>query len=140
MTSTQIGLVQDSFAHVQGIAPLAARVFYQRLFTIDPSLRSMFRGGIAEQGKKLMQILSVAVNALRHIDQILPALEEMGRCHAASGVRDEHYATVAAAFLDTLENALGEAFTMEIEEAWMAMFEVVAVAMQRGAAGFSRAA
>ena len=140
MTAVQIGLVQDNFARVQSIAPLAARLFYERLFTIDPSLRTMFGGDLGEQGKKLMQILCVTVNALRHIDQILPAVEEMGRRHAQYGVRNEHYATVAAAFLDTLEDTLGKAFTTEAEDAWLAMFEVVAGAMQRGAARLPRAA
>src|SRR5438128_1668487 len=134
MNSKQIELVQSSFKMVQPIADQAARLFYQRLFEIDPSLRPMFRGDMEEQGRKLMQMIGVAVNALRRLDQVLPAVEDLGRRHAAYGVRDEHYETVAAALLWTLATGLGDAFTSEVSDAWVAMYGAVTSAMKRGAA------
>src|SRR5215510_7910048 len=120
MNSRQIELVQESFSKVQPIAVEAARLFYQRLFEIDPSLRPMFRGDIEEQGRKLMQIIGVAVGSLHHWDKVCPAVEEMGRRHAGFGVRNEHYETVAAALLWTLEQGLGkENFTGEVRASWV---------------------
>ncbi len=55
LTSTQKTLVQESFALIAPIADQSAALFYGRLFEIDPSLRRMFRGDMAEQRKKLMQ-------------------------------------------------------------------------------------
>src|SRR5215471_4091236 len=107
MTSRQIELVQESFQKVQAIAREAAQLFYDRLFAIDPALRPMFRGDLEEQGKKLMQVLATGVGALRRPEAILPALEELGRRHAAYGVTDDHYTTVATALLWTLEQGLG---------------------------------
>ena len=140
MTPRQIELVQASFKQVQPIAVEAARLFYERLFEIDPSLRPMFRGDLEEQGRKLMQMIGVAVGSLRRLEQIVPAVEDLGRRHAGYGVRDEHYATVAAALLWTLEAGLGEEFTPETRAAWAAMYEVVAAAMKRGAEGVGAAA
>ena len=135
MNSRQIELVQETFSKIQPIAVEAARLFYQRLFEIDPSLRPMFRGNIEEQGRKLMQIIGVAVGSLRQWDKIRPAVEEMGRRHAGYGVRDEHYATVAAALLLTLEQGLGtENFTDEVHDAWVAMYVMVSEAMKSDAA------
>jgi hemoglobin-like flavoprotein len=134
MTNTQIELVQTTFKSVQPIAETAAELFYKRLFEIDPSLRPMFRGDMQEQGRKLMQMLAVAVAGLTRFDQLLPAVEDMGRRHAGYGVRDEHYATVAQALLWTLEQGLGPAFTSEVREAWTTMYVAIATAMQRGAA------
>ena len=135
MNTREIELVQESFAKVQPIAVGAARLFYQRLFEIDPSLRPMFRGDLEQQGRKLMQIIGVAVGSLRQWDKIRPAVEEMGQRHAHYGVRDEHYATVAAALLWTLEQGLGkENFTDEVRDAWVAMYVRVSEAMQCGAA------
>ena len=133
MTNTQIELVQTTFKAVQPIADKAAELFYNRLFEIDPSLRHMFRGDMREQGRKLMQMLAVAVAGLQRFDQLLPAVEDMGRRHAGYGVRDEHYATVAEALLWTLGQGLGDAFTDDVREAWTAMYVAVATAMQRGA-------
>lgn len=64
MTPHQKMLVQTSFAQVAPIAETAAALFYNRLFELDPSLRPMFTGDIAEQGRKLMQMLTVAVRGL----------------------------------------------------------------------------
>src|SRR5215831_13491440 len=99
MNTREIELVQESFAKVQPIAVEAARLFYQRLFEIDPLLRPMFRGDIEEQGRKLMQIIGVAVSSLRQWDKIRPAVEEMGQRHTGYGVRDEHYVVVATTLL-----------------------------------------
>ena len=140
MTSAQIALVQASFKTLQPIADQAAQLFYNRLFEIDPSLRSMFRGDMQEQGRKLMQMIGVAVGALNRLEQILPTVEDLGRRHAAYGVRDEHYATVGAALIWTLKQGLGEAFTPDVREAWIAMYTAVATAMQRGAAVMTAAA
>jgi hemoglobin-like flavoprotein len=134
MTSKQIELVQTSFKTVQTISEEAARLFYRRLFEIDSSLRPMFRGDLEEQWRKLMQMLGAAVDSLNKFEEVVPAIESLGKRHASYGVRDEHYDTVAAALLWTLERGLGLAFTREVAEAWVAMYEVVTAAMKHGAA------
>ena len=140
MTSQQIDLVQASFAQVRATPDAVAALFYDKLFELDPSLRPMFRGDLTEQGRKLMQMLSFAVSSLRRLEQIVPAVEDLGRRHAGYGVRDQHYATVAAALLWTLEQGLGVGFTPEVKEAWVAMYGIVTSAMQRGAAQVASAA
>jgi hemoglobin-like flavoprotein len=134
MTSKQIELVQTSFKTVQTISEEAARLFYRRLFEIDSSLRPMFGGDLEEQWRKLMQMLGAAVDSLNKFEEVVPAIESLGKRHASYGVRDEHYDTVAAALLWTLERGLGLAFTREVAEAWVAMYEVVTAAMKHGAA------
>ena len=133
MNSEQIMLVQTSFALVLPIADTAAALFYQRLFELDPSLRPMFRGDIQEQGRKLMSMLKLAVNGLTRLDQLVPAVQELGRRHARYGVRDEHYDTVAAALLWTLGQGLGVAFTPEVEQAWIGAYTLLAGTMKDAA-------
>jgi hypothetical protein len=84
MIPKQIELVQVSFQMVQPIADKAARLFYDRLFEIDPALRPMFRGDIGEQGRELMQIIGVAVGSLRRMEQLLPAVEVANDCRGIS--------------------------------------------------------
>src|SRR5690349_20422605 len=109
LTPRQIALVQDSFAVVAPIADDAASLFYRRLFELDPSLQAMFRGDMREQRKKLMQMLTAAVKGLNHLDRLVPVVEDLGRRHAGYGVADQHYDTVGAALLWTLEKGLGSA-------------------------------
>jgi hemoglobin-like flavoprotein len=102
MTPRQVELVQNSFNMVLPKLESAAMTFYDRLFNLDPSLRRMFHGPQAEQARKLGHVLTVVVNGLSRPQQILGAVEELGRRHLTYGVRQEHYATVGAALLWTL--------------------------------------
>ena len=134
MNSQQIGLVQASFALVAPIADQAANLFYDRLFQLGPTLRGMFKGDMAEQKHKLMTMLTVAVNSLTRPESLLPAVQSLGRRHAGYGVENRHYETVGAALLWTLEKGLGEAFTPEVEAAWVAVYIFLATTMQQAVA------
>ena len=130
MTPNQVELVQRSWSRVQPIAEAAAEMFYDRLFTLDPSLRSLFRGDMEEQGRKLMSMIAFAVKGLTRLEQIVPGVQALGRRHAGYGVKDEHYATVAAALLWTLEQGLGDAFSAEVRDAWTAAYVLLANTMK----------
>src|SRR5678816_4513164 len=130
MTPRQIALVNESWNSVQSLSDAAAQLFYARLFALDPSLRPMFRGELREQGRKLIAMISVAVNGLSRIETLVPVIEALGRRHAGYGVTDEHYVTVAEALLWTLQQALGERFTDEVREAWTAAYGLLAETMQ----------
>jgi hemoglobin-like flavoprotein len=133
ISEQQITLVQSSFKDIAPIADVAAELFYARLFELDPTLRPMFRGDMKEQGRKLMQMLSVAVNGLNSLDKIVPAIQDLGKRHVGYGVREKDYQTVGAALLWTLEQGLGNNFTPDVKEAWTAVYTLVATtAMEAG--------
>lgn len=130
MTPTQVQLVQQTFEDVRPIAAAAATLFYDRLFTLDPSLRPLFKGDMEAQGRKLMQALAMAVGGLKTPEAILPAVSALGARHRGYGVQPEHYDTVGAALLWTLEQGLGQGFTPDVREAWAAAYGMLAGAMQ----------
>jgi hemoglobin-like flavoprotein len=134
MTPRQIELVQNSFKLVTPILGPATMMFYQRLFELDPSLRYMFHGPLEEQARKLGYVLTVVVKGLSCSEQILGAVEELGRRHSNYGVRPEHYDTVGEALLWTLQTGLGDAFTSEVRDAWAAAYLFLSTAMQEAAA------
>lgn len=133
MTPRQIQLVKDSFAKVAPIAPQAAELFYGRLFDIAPELKPLFKGDMAEQGRKLMATVGTVVAALDRLDDIVPMVAALGQRHAGYGVRDEHYGTVAEALLWTLGQGLGAEFTSEVKDAWTAAYTVLADTMKTAA-------
>jgi hemoglobin-like flavoprotein len=132
MTNEQIKLVQDSFRQVTPIAETAAQLFYARLFELDPDLELLFKGNLSEQGRKLMQMLGLAVNSLDRMEQLLPVVRSLGTRHVSYGVRDKDYDTVGRALLWTLRKGLGEAFTPDVEAAWSNVYATLASAMQSG--------
>src|SRR5689334_7868673 len=111
VSEVQKGLVISSFVTVMDEPESFANQFYQKLFELDPSLKPMFKGDMIQQGRKLMQTLSVVVNAIYNLESVIPAVEALGKRHVQYGVKQSHYATVGAALLMTLEEALGDEFT-----------------------------
>ncbi len=133
MSPEQKALVQSSFAKVAPIADQAADLFYDRLFTLDPSLRPLFKPDMREQKRALMGMLAVAVAGLDRLEALVPAVQKLGARHAGYGVKDEHYATVGSALIWTLEQGLGDDFTAETRDAWLAVYTVLAETMKDAA-------
>jgi hemoglobin-like flavoprotein len=132
MTRNQKQLVQATWKQVLPIADEAASLFYQRLFEIDPSAQALFGAtDIAQQRKKLLQVLSMAVAGLDRLDMLTGIVEDLGRRHAGYGVVDAHYDSVGAALLWTLEQGLGENWTPEAANAWTEVYELLAGVMRR---------
>ena len=129
MTPTHITHIRRSFTLIEPIAQQAAALFYDNLFTADPSLRRLFQGNMAQQGARLMNMIATAVDLLEEPDALIPALRKLGARHVNYGVKDEHYATVGAALLKTLRQGLGEAYTDEVHTAWVALYGVVSTTM-----------
>lgn len=127
-------LVQGSWKEVVPIADKAAEIFYGKLFELDATLKPLFKSDIEEQGKKLMQMLGVAVTGLDKLGEIVPAVKALGARHAGYGVKDEDYDTVAEALIYTLEKGLGDAFTDEVKAAWVKVYGVLASTMKGAAA------
>lgn len=134
MTPEQVTLVTTSWEKVKPISDTAAELFYGKLFELDPSLKALFTGDMTEQGRKLMAMINTAVNSLKNVEAIVPAVQDLGRRHVGYGVTDAHYDTVAAALLWTLEQGLGDAFTNDVKQAWTDTYVLLATTMKDAAA------
>jgi hemoglobin-like flavoprotein len=135
MTPHQVELVQTSFAKVAPIAEAAAGLFYGRLFERAPEVKPLFKGDIGEQGRKLMATLSVVVKGLSNPDAVLPAAKTLAVKHVSYGVEPTHYQPVGEALIWTLEQGLGDAFTPETRDAWLAAYSALSAAMIEEAYG-----
>ncbi len=134
LTEQQITLVQESWDKVVPIQETAAELFYGQLFSIAPEVKPLFKGDMKSQGRKLMTMLNTAVRSLNNLEKIVPAVQESGRKHVGYGVKDEHYDKVAEALLWTLGKGLGDDFTDEVKEAWVAVYTLLATTMKEAAA------
>ena len=110
-----------------GVAPHYERnVFHtRRLFALDADLRRLFRDDMVEQGRNLTAMLSVASANISRPEKISVALRQLGKRHAAYGVRPEHFALVEDALLFALEHALIDVFTAEVKAAWQAAYALL---------------
>jgi hemoglobin-like flavoprotein len=133
MTPTQKQLVQASYARLAPSADAVAAMFYGELFALDPDLRKLFRSDLAEQGQKLISMLGTAIVNLDRLENIAPAVRDLGRRHAGYGVEPADYETVACALIATLERGLGSDFTPALRDAWTSCYRILAGEMIAGA-------
>lgn len=130
MTRDQITLVQESFRALLPFKIKAAEMFYDRLFTLDPSLKPMFANtNLQAQGAKLMAALGFVVGALRTPAALEAPVRELAIRHKGYGVRDSHYATVGRALVDTLQDALADRWTPQLWAAWAEAYGIVSAMM-----------
>ncbi len=134
MTPEQVKLVQDSFKKVEPIAGTAADLFYDRLFEIAPDVRPMFPQDLSGQKEKLMGMIGTAVHNLHQVNEILPAVQDLGRKHVDYGVTADHYKPVGEALIWTLEKGLGDDFTPDVKEAWVTTYTTLQSVMTDAAA------
>ncbi|TMH32256.1 MAG: hemin receptor [Betaproteobacteria bacterium] len=129
MTRDEAELVQHTWHSVLTVGDTFAELFYGRLFALDADLRRLFRDDMVEQGRNLTAMLSVASANISRPEKISVALRQLGKRHAAYGVRPEHFALVEDALLFALEHALIDVFTAEVKAAWRAAYALLASMM-----------
>lgn len=131
MGPRQIEIIRSTWRQIAPRGDDAARLFYKRLFEIDPSVKPLFAGtDMSGQRKKLMQTLGSAVVGLQDLDALVPIIQDMGRRHATYGVKDAHYDSVGEALLWTLKQGLGEDWNDEANEAWTRIYRLLADTMR----------
>jgi hemoglobin-like flavoprotein len=125
MTPEQVQLIKLSFTQVMAKRDQVGRLFYDRLFTIAPEVRPLFKGDVQAQSRKLMDTMALAIGMLRDTPTLTSTLKGLAKRHVAYGVRDEHYDKVGEALLWTLAEGLGSAFTPQARAAWAALYTTI---------------
>jgi hemoglobin-like flavoprotein len=133
VTPEQVHLVQKSWRAVLPVGDTAAELFYGKLFSLDPGVRSLFKNDMVDQGRNLTAMISVAVGALSKPERIRLAVRQLGGRHAGYGVEPRHYELVGTSLVWMLEKCLGEAFTPEVKAAWRAAYTFLSEGMQEAA-------
>jgi len=133
MNDETIEVVRRSFEQIAARKVDVAKIFYERLFEVAPSVRSMFSDDIAAQQQKLMTSLVQIVQWVDRPDQLTRYLTNMGARHAGYGAQPAHYDVVGAVLLWTFERVLGSDFTPEVRQGWTDAYGAVSSLMQTGA-------
>jgi nitric oxide dioxygenase len=82
-----------------------------------------------------MATLSIVIKGLSNLEAILPAAKSLAVKHVSYGVQPEHYRPVGEALIWTLDRGLGDDFTPETRNAWLAAYGALSAAMIEEAYG-----
>ena len=129
MTQEQINLVENSWDFVLLNTNEAGKIFYGKLFELDPSLRKLFKEDIDTQSRKLVSMITFVVHKLNNLGEVVNDVIALGKRHAGYKVTEAHFNTVAAALLWTLELALKDQWNDKMKNAWVAVYTVLSETM-----------
>jgi len=125
MTPEQMQLVRLSLAQATTDRLMVGREFYQRLFALAPELQSTFTGDIDRESAKLKDTLTLAFAALSDMTHLVATLEALAHRGVARNLSDRHCRLIAQSLLYAIERRVGEAFTPQVCNAWIAFLAVV---------------
>jgi hemoglobin-like flavoprotein len=126
LTDRQKELVLSSYQELIPIARQFAGDFYNRLFELAPETRALFPADLSDQSVKFTYTLRTIVVGLNRLDEIESVLQDLGRRHINYKVQQAHYNVLGDALMWTLEHSLKDKFTPEVQEAWSAVYSVIA--------------
>jgi hemoglobin-like flavoprotein len=129
MTDRQILLVKNSWSYLIIKSEEAGLLFYNRLFEIAPELKPMFKTEQKDQSRKLITMVTLIVSKLQKLEEIQEEIKNLAIRHRRYGVDTAYYRIVGAALLWTIQRALPEKWTDELEEAWVEVYALISESM-----------
>ena len=131
MTPEQVELIKRSFDAIWPIRRKLAGSFYSRFFELAPDAQRLFSNDLERQHLKLMDMIAAIVGALDKRELFQSLISHSGRQHAQFGVKSSHFVAFGDALIWSLEQQFGAAFTPELREAWVALYDAVQNKMMR---------
>jgi hemoglobin-like flavoprotein len=147
LTDKEKQMLEYSWMKVEGVGvEKVGLILFKTIFDLSPETLQKFSfrnepgvlksTKLKKHGVKVVNFVGAAIGGIRHLDSIVPAIQEMGVKHTAFEIvpkKDkkyyEYYAVVGKALLMTLAQGLGKDFTPELETAWTKVYSIVSRTM-----------
>jgi hemoglobin-like flavoprotein len=127
--SETVALLRKSVARLRSRAEEVSSVFYDRLFAVEPTLRSLFVGDLKTQQLKFIQTLAMFVEGMDEPAKTLPIVHDLGKRHIDYAVKPEYFPTLKSVLLWTFDQQLGDELTAEVRDAWSNVYDLLATTM-----------
>ncbi len=98
--------LRATYARVHADELGLATIFYTKLFSAAPHLRSLFPTDLVAQAAKLTAALDAVVRNLEKPRENAAMLADLGRRHAGYGAKPEHYDLVVDLLVLSMQEAL----------------------------------
>ncbi|MBV8795369.1 MAG: mechanosensitive ion channel [Hyphomicrobiales bacterium] len=129
LSAAEIELVRTSWTRARAHGEEIAAAFYDRLFSVAPAVRPLFRADAKTQRTKFVTMLGVLVKAADQLEGLRDTLADFGLRHRTYGAQFEHYGVVGDVLLWTLQHKLGDSFDQRTAAAWAKLYGEVAEMM-----------
>lgn len=156
-TDKLITSVQRSWMHVKQLGTdVVGALFYKKVFELKPetqtlfpmSVRNRYRDWANDQEErehdlsnspalrrlwgKVIEAVGSCVAGLHDMNKLVPQLTQLGMRHAGYGLKTEYLYVAEKVLILTLQDALGQVFTKEVEFAWTMVYSFMTATMIGG--------
>ena len=128
LTAADIRLIRQSFRTVVAHQQELTRLFYDKLFEVDPSLRQLFQIDSQATQSKFMRMLAIFVSLMEDTTQLQDHAAKLGQRHVQYGVQPTYFDSSESALLWSLEKILGKRFTGPTRSAWYRLHQNIRIA------------
>jgi len=129
MEQHKIELIKKSWAYVITNVSEAGNLFYGKLFEKAPEIRTLFKGDIKEQAKKLVAMVSLIVSKADKLDDLQEQIKYLAIRHENYQAQPKYYPIVGDALIETLQEGLGNKWTVEHKTAWIEIYSILSKTM-----------
>ena len=131
MSPERVDLITRSFDELWPLRRNLAATFYTRFFENAPDAQRLFPADMEKQYLKLMDTIAAIVGGLKDRSLFQSVISHAARQHARFGVTASQLAAFGDALIWGLEQHFGSAFTPEMRQAWIELYEDVQAQMIR---------
>lgn len=125
MTKRQIRLVRNSWK-AAGVEPLALSIlFYDRLFTLCPEMRGIFRSPVSQHTIKLMRTVGYILDKMEVLEDSIYGITYLADELVPEGVRAMHYPMIGASLVWAVERRIGQDWNRELARAWQSLYNTL---------------
>ncbi|MBN3561007.1 NO-inducible flavohemoprotein [Aliamphritea spongicola] len=129
LSQQHIDTVKSTIPLLESVGSQITDHFYVRMFTHNPELKDIFNMSHQHSGGQSVALFNALAAYATHIDNLpvlTAAVERIAQKHTSFNIRPEHYDIVGHHLIETLRELAADAFTPEIEEAWVAAYGLLA--------------
>ncbi len=106
--------------------------FYATLFSLDRTIKPMFKTDLGVQGLRLTDTLTFIIKHMGNIEDTIQIVKELGVKHLEYGTKPYHYDLVLEALLETFDKHLEEKFNSEMRLCWIKLYKFLSELMMLG--------
>ena len=130
MHDTQIKNIQEAFDYLNNNHIEYGKIFYEKLKSINPEIRTIFEDDATPKSSKMMRAVNFIIKNLDYPEGILPVVKELACKTSFQAVNENYVNAVEQAFNQMFEATLGGLYDDNLRISWSAMFRSLSDVMK----------
>jgi nitric oxide dioxygenase len=125
LTPGQVSIIKATVPAVRDHGQDVTALFYKNLFSDRPEMHNVFNQTHQENGRQAQALAASLFAYASNIDDLgalTPAVEKICQKHASLFIQPAQYTVVGEGLLRAMGDVLGDAFTEEVQDAWLAAY------------------